>query len=263
MTTASRIQQHRKTNPDCPVRSHAPGLPNWKRGCICPETVQAVRDWALAEADRRAPCTAETHRPTNTAWQHGCRHSGALLAHEEFKARIRKQRSDALRGYRETGQCSARVHDTVGAYRRGCRCDLAVKLYGASSDGRNIARLRQCVSEKLENPWRQGGNAVGRVNLWMLVHGFVDSPTKGERMAAVAILSRRGTDLVGYGRKTGLLDNQQIAERIGINDTAVTEIRKRMAALRETRPQRRLADVRAKAMRVARATERTARHDVS
>lgn len=251
ITSTGRVR-HYKTNPDCPTSRHGPNLASWKRGCICPGSEQAMTDWATAEAERRR-CSAEHHAPTHNAWQHGCRHPGALIAHEQWKSKLRAERGAALRAHRETGACGAHVHDTVGAYRRGCRCDLAVKLYHASHDGRQIARLREMGSVKLDNPWRQGKMAVSRINLWMLVRGFVDSPTVGERMAAVAILSRRGTTQVGIGGRDGFLNNQEIGRRIGINDLAVIGIRKRMEALAESRTQRRLADVRAKAARVERA----------
>lgn len=263
MSTMTAVKNF-KTNPLCDARRHGPNMESYRRGCRCETALGAATAWANAEAARRG-CTGKVHTGTDHAWSAGCRHADALLAHEEAKLRIRLQRREALAEYRRTGQCGAVVHGTIGAYRRGCRCEETRKIYANGSDGRSLAAMRAKFEHgRLANPWRQGQMAVSRVNLWMLVHGFPDRPTTAERLAAVAILDQRlPRDLGeehGY-RITEVviprLSNGQIAQRIGLRDEqGVIRLRRKRIKLRESRAERRLADIRHKAERVARAAGR-------
>jgi DNA-binding CsgD family transcriptional regulator len=85
----------------------------------------------------------------------------------------------------------------------------------------------------------------------LLTTGFSDSPTTREKQLAIETLAQRG-NIAG----TGLLTTGEIAQRLGIADNTVRALRSQFRALRTTRTQRRLADVRSKAMRVARALEK-------
>lgn len=246
-STTTSVTRWFKTNPDCPTRRHAPTMENYRRGCRCSQVMDAMQAWAGTQS--LSPCPGRGHGPTNAAWSRGCRHLEAIVAHEEWKLRRKADIRTAVAHFQATGCCGAGIHGTVYAFAHGCRCPEAI-----SANGGNVFRVEQMrvklrAPRKL-NPWREGRMAVGRTNLWMLVHGFVDDPTLGERIAATAILSERGSC-------TGLYDSREIADRIGVScPEVVNRYRKRIIELREQRHLRRLADVRDKAARVTRAIER-------
>lgn len=241
-------QRYRKTDPDCPLRQHAPTIANFRRGCTCPPTMEFLQRWAQTQADPH--CRSKKHTPTHDSWQReGCRCAATLAAHELWKRKIRMQRREALAGYKRTGQCAATVHGRLGSFRRGCRCPDTVALYVATF-GDPAEMTAGLPGHRALHPWREGRMRVDRNNLWFLVHGVVDRPTYGERLAAVVILSGRGSETAG------LLDSQAIADRIHVDVKMVGEYRRRIIRLRGERTQRRLADVRAKAERVAKAIAR-------
>lgn len=262
MSTMTAVKNF-KTNPLCDARRHGPNMESYRRGCRCETALGAATAWANAEAARRG-CTGKVHTGTDHAWSAGCRHADALLAHEEAKLRKRLQRRVAMAEYKRTGQCGATVHGSAAAYQRGCRCEDARDIYANSSEGRSVAAMQvKFGHDQLANPWRQGRMAVSRINLWMLVRGFVDKPTVAERLAAVAILdqrfSRTISDRQPYSNREVVLPrltNFQIAERIGVGDKAVIQLRAKRADLRRDRALRRLADVRCKAKRAQGAAER-------
>lgn len=239
---------HRKVNPDCPYTRHAPSLYNYRHGCRCPQVLQSMEDWAAARANPH--CPAKVHGRSNNAWRLGCRHPDAIAAHEEWKLDVRLQRTAALAAYKRTGQCGAVVHGTLGAHRRGCRCPEPAAAY-QRKHGWRVQRAREHFGRRPVHPWRDGRMAVGRNTLWFLVHGMIDQPTMGERMAAMMILSQRGSETLGY------LDDHEIARRIGVDHKTIGDYRRRIVQLRKDRPLRRLADIRAKAERVRRANRPT------
>lgn len=101
--------------------------------------------------------------------------------------------------------------------------------------------------------------AVDRNNLWMLIHGVVDSPTMGEKLAAAIRLSSVLTSEAWY-RKARPMSAAEIAERIGTSDaTASRLMHENWPRLIAERHLRRLADVQWKAAIVAEAPAREQR----
>lgn len=243
--------KHFKTNPDCTANRHGPDMASWRRGCACESAHGAMRLWASEKAST-GPCRAATHA-TEASWKDGCRHAAALIAHEEWKARRRDKRVAALAIWRATGQCAAERHiPTDYSYYGGCRCPETLAAYDRRHAD-SLSTLRKKFGTTAQtNRWRQGDRMVDRNNLFLLVHGFIDRPTGGERLAATAILMQRN------GRN-GPLEPAEIAERIGVNPHTIPSYVARMRRLREERPLRKLADIRDKAARVAAAAGRKER----
>jgi len=175
-----------------------------------------------------------------------------MAAHDEWLAERRAAR-EAVRAAAARGRCTASTHGTLYAYEvNGCRCAGAVvrKNRHRGKWGSEGARRRW-------GWWRGRSARVSRTNLWMLVRGFRDSPTSGEEMAAVVILSERR---VGTGPRTSRpMSYPEIAERIGCHPRRVERLiaeRKRRARLRH---ERRALDAAWKAHRVRRAEGRKER----
>jgi hypothetical protein len=88
---------------------------------------------------------------------------------------------------------------------------------------------------------------VNRFNLSLLMSGFVDMPTRGERMVAVIRLTGRANTA-----GTGILTTGEIADRLGTTLANVQYQRERVRMLRSERTRRRLADVQWRAMEAIR-----------
>lgn len=240
--------RHSKTNPECTARRHGPSLGSWRRGCACEAARSAMILWVKEAAPDS--CPGKRHGTTQTAWTDGCRCIEAMVAHEEWKWRRRVERLAAVKHWQRTGQCGARKHTpTEYSYMSGCRCPETIAALAP-----NRAKLRERFHSagdepRPSNPWRQGKMLVNRNNLRMLLWGFPDKPTLAEKMAATMILSRRGG-------AAGLYTKAEIARRIGVE--SVDQYFARVERLRGERTQRRLADKRCKALRVARAMARAA-----
>jgi hypothetical protein len=101
------------------------------------------------------------------------------------------------------------------------------------------AEKRVGVEARRRDRWRGPDTRVNRINLMLLLSGFKDSPTYGERMIAAMRLERWGHD------------NEAIALRIDVPAKRIPQYRRRREEFRATRTQRRLADVRWKAARNA------------
>ena len=211
-------------------------------------------------------CAAERHGSSNEAWRKGCRCRDAMAAHDDWLRRRRMRNVDRLAppAVDATGACLATQHDTVRAYQRnGCRCAAAVAAWKQDRDRRALARRKGRNRELAElalldsmrvrrrtggrltadprKPWRGGRMAVGRVNLWMLIHGFKDKPTMGERIAAVALLSQTYAQ-VAWFETPRLMTSSDIAARLDIAEGTAYRLIKKRRELAEQRAQRRLAD---------------------
>jgi hypothetical protein len=207
---------------------------------------------ATAVMDERIVCKGRVHSATDFAWHEGCRHPGALAAHEEALAGNRRDRAAAIEHWRRTGECGARLHDSRRAYDKlGCRCELATKLqreweHRKRTPTGNVGRMPLYgASRRL---------TVGRINLMLLLTGIQDQPTAGERAVAAHVLSRRIVSDGPYAWRH--LHANEIGDRLGVTERTVHRYRRAFKTLRGERHLRRLADVRAKAERVARAIER-------
>jgi hypothetical protein len=212
----------------------------------------------LAAALARIPvCTAARHAATEYAYSEGgCRCPGARTAHRAHLDRRRGRTRMQDPKVDEQGNCVAERHGpSEYAYRQGCRCPGSVAAYEAMRErDREIARAKHAEKAEREQAaadprehWRGPDMRVNRTNLVLLLSGFVDRPTRGERIAAVHRLARTGNR---FG--TGLNDNVEIAARIGVSRETVRTLKAEIEGLRINRTQRRLADVRWRARRAAR-----------
>ncbi len=147
----------------------------------------------------------------------------------------------------ECPRVASKSHDTARAYRAGCTHPEAEAAYLAARKRWNdTARRGKTVrlpsppplGPDPRQPWRDGtrGTKVDSNNLFLLLHGFVDRPTRAERRAAVLLLTGRPQP----GDRP--LTVTQVAERIGASVTTVHEILREVAHQRTTRAERRLAD---------------------
>jgi hypothetical protein len=195
-------------------------------------------------------CTAERHTAKQDTYRQGCRCARTVAAHEAWRVRIRTDREAALAHHRATGQCGARTHDSRRAYSTmGCRCPLSKKLYDEWVDRKPKRVRRDPISEATD--WRV---VVGRSGLMMLLAGYPDEPTFGERMVAdIRLTAIRVPDGPRISRPLTVIE---IAERLGTADRSIHRMRRVRKQLRANRHLRRLRDVQRKAERVARAIER-------
>jgi DNA-binding CsgD family transcriptional regulator len=199
-------------------------------------------------------CPAATHG-TQSAWKKNrCRCPEAVAAHEAALALKRGAASPkpatvvALRP-----DCPSDKHDNQAAYAAGCRCPLAVQRHARRLEVQRLTRLKR---KETEDPysvqkWRGPQTRVSRVNVLLLTTGFSDSPTTRERQLAIETLYRRGNRY-----ETGFLTAGEIAVRLGITESYVLALRADYRKLASERTARRIADVRAKAARVARALQK-------
>lgn len=213
-----------------------------------------------------AACTAARHAGSNEAWRQGCRCPEALAAHNDWLERHRARGSNRLAtpAVGADGVCRSELHGTVTAYQRhGCRCPEAVKAWcddkhrrsNAKRRKRNIElaeaawrehmRARRMTGDRLSEdprkPWRGGRMAINRISLWMLIHGYPDNPTMGERIAAVAMLSQTWASVAWY-EAPRRMNGDEIARRIGVSEGTAYRLRKKCAELAAGRDRRRLAD---------------------
>lgn len=208
---------------------------------------------------------------TQEAWRQGCRHPGAVRAHETWRRNRRGERADALAVYAATGECGAKTHGSRIAYEvAGCRHEEARKAKDrydlerqaakkrrdralAVASHRDSMRAKRMTGGRLRidprRPWRSGNMAVGRVSVSLLVAGWkVPEATEMERMVAILRLSRKTvwdraelTSKQASGYRT--LYMSEIAQRIGVSAVTVRRLRDDARAnLRDSRTQRRLAD---------------------
>jgi hypothetical protein len=195
-------------------------------------------------------CTAVKGHGTQHAYRKfRCRCDEAIAA---FRARPKRKSRAKPRNptvAESRPGCGAEKHDTMAAWQAGCRCELAEAKHEKRLAAQVAYRARQAPDPA--ELWRGPTTRVSRVTVLLLTTGFSDSPTTREKQLAIETLARRG-NIAG----TGLLTTGEIAQRLGIADNTVRALRSQFRALRTTRTQRRLADVRSKAMRAARALEK-------
>lgn len=264
-----------KVNPNCLAERHKPGHDSAVRGCTCPATLAAESEWRDGRKEaigRPRPttiltpsnpeCTAHRHNPTEDSWAKGCRCPGAVRAHEVKMAarRIEKANLRKLAATAAEFGCTSRAHGTLRMYFDGCRHPEARQKYEDRQRRRaeaRGARRRREQKRSLERwlVWRGPERRVSRINLWMLVRGFVDSPTRAEMLAATIILSRRLVPNPDLGAVT----KADIGRRLGVDGGEITRLWAERALAAKNRAQRRLADVRYKAVRVERAEGRKQR----
>lgn len=211
-------------------------------------------------------CKGIRHTPTNTSWREGCRHQGAIDAHKQWLVDNGGDRDKILPPrVGVDGNCIADKHDSRRAYRRGCRCERSVKLWEYAGHRRNNRKMVQRGREQAERwdrdarhaalvtggrftadprrAWRGGKMAVGRNNLYFLLHGFADDPTMGERLAAVCLLSETMIEDPDWFRRGHLMNPADIARRIGCTEQTAARLLRDRERLAATRAERRLADV--------------------
>jgi hypothetical protein len=219
-----------------------------------PELVRAGRGVTdlMPEVAREArTCTARRHTATHSAWQDGCRCPGAEAAHDRYKAIRRERNRHRPAQLDEHGNCVAAMHrPSTTAYRRGCRCPGSIEAHERELETERAAAARRRPYEPWK-PFRGPDMRVSRWNLFLLLHGFPDSPTKAERIAAVRILAGRG------------LDNARTARVIGVTEATVQNLKDAALQLRADRDQRRAGDAALREHRRRQAIERGRGHDAS
>lgn len=204
-------------------------------------------------------CTAVRHGVTRVDWRAGCRCPGAHEAHEQ-RGHDRRHRNRYLPAQVDAeGNCTAERHGpSARAWRRGCRCPETIARHDA-----DLARNRAALAAKRPTVhpwtrWRGPDRVVGRWNLFALLHGIVDAPTLGERVAAVRILARMPNRW-----SSGINDNLDIAAVIGEDNDTVRHLKETSVRWRKNRHKRRLADVKLREHRRAQAIARGHAHDAS
>lgn len=223
----------------------------------------------------RARCAS-----TQSAWNNGCRHLGAIAAHQVWLAAKKAQR--AVGATWPPGVCLAVSHNTLyAAQRNGCICPSAIAKRDADRARkaeykrnrtrqrdysrefeRDRARVRRATGGRLDSDprrdWRYGKAGVSSITVMMLLHGFSDSPTRGERLAAIIRLDRERVRDEETARMRPM-NITEIARRIGCAEPTVVRLRKMRVRLREQRHLRRLADARWRAAHHARGEARRPR----
>lgn len=199
-------------------------------------------------------CGGAVHGTSNRAWRRGCRCGPALAAHQEVLDRMAAERTRNRAEGLRTGVCACHIHGTDQAVKRGCIC---VRRQ------RDVRRAARRASGKLPgdlqrqyNRFRGPAMKVNPFNLMLLLGGCVDQPTRGEMVAAVYRLSRRGNRA-----GTGIMNCQEISVRLGVDDGQVHRYRRLAREFRDDRKRRRYLDVLHKQQIVARALARKAARD--
>lgn len=235
-------------------------------------TVQAER----AEVPS-AICKAKRHTPLHSTWNAGCRCPGAVAAHEEWLKTHRKHVPAAVDA---DGRCIAERHDSIKAYLlAGCRCPGAVRLNEyrikrqkdrdrakkAAAYSRRyfqeIMRTKRLTGGRLEadprREWRGGAMLVDRNNLRWLLQGFVDSPTRGELLAAICRLwdDRPYADVPWWSRPRRMTTSE-LANYLGTTHATLTRLHRLQGRLRDRRTERRLADAKWRAAYTAAGADR-------
>lgn len=211
-------------------------------------------------------CKGDYHTGSDAAWRHGCRHPEAVAAHRQWLTDHGGSGRQVPPAVDDDGNCVAVRHGTQGAYfKAGCRHPEALAAYEKYQARRKSAEQRKRDREQImlwsqdarrakrmtggrlsydpRRIWRRGNMAVDRNNLLMLMHGFVDSPTMGEKLAAMNRLA--GTMVAGesWCEKAHPITKTEKAERLGISLTGLSALRRTQLRMIESRHLRRLADV--------------------
>lgn len=167
----------------------------------------------VSAADCSDPaCTARLHG-TDVAWRrHGCRSAEAEADHERF-----------LAGQRASERKAERL---------------------AAEKARRIRRRTQRILEQFADGWdprerwRGPGTRVSRATLYDAFHlGIYDPGTKRERQVLAWLMQKR-PNRAG----TGLMDNSEIAHRLGVGVDTIWRYNGERRELREQRTSRRAAD---------------------
>lgn len=226
-----------------------------------------------------------THSPTKTAWRNGCRHPGAVAAHDEWIAEKRAQRKRAMSA--AAGECMAATHGTRYAYEMsGCRCPKALAAHRKHAARANDAerarrardysldyshermRAKRLTGGRLDydprRVWRGGNAGVSTVSVLHVMAGYQIDATHAEKMVAVLRLARRQVWDRGDWKTRPhwrAPQDQEIADVIGTSANNISRMRKRPAVLRENRTERRAADARWRAAIRAAAEDDPGRKD--
>jgi hypothetical protein len=217
--------------------------------------------------------------PTQNAWSHGCRHPGAIEAHEGWKERKRALRAEAAA--RPKGQCLARSHGSrYAAEVNGCHCpeslhkvqsergrrnatrnDARARAY-ATEYHREVQRIQRATGGRLTSDprreWRYGKAGVSSITVMMLLHGFPDNPTRAERMVAIIKLDGRMVRDENTAKMRPMFKGE-IGARIGCTEATVRRLRAERERRRDERTLRRLADAQWRAAHHAHGAERRPR----
>ena len=197
-------------------------------------------------AGTRPDCPATRHGASQHAWRRfRCRCPEAVAAHEAYLRRDNEIRWARKNG-KPVGDCSSKTHrPTVKNYRDGgCRCPATVATWQRER-GRQNARAEaerqrhEATIQRAADEWANW-RRVSTITVDLMVAGFPENPTRAERMVAVMWMLR-----LGYW------DGPDIATRLHIEETEVDTARADPGRLRRRRTERRLAEVKAKALRNA------------
>jgi hypothetical protein len=198
-------------------------------------------------------CTAVKGHGTQHAYRKfRCRCDEAIAAYRAMPPRKSRAKTRNRTVVAARPGCGADKHDTLAAWRVGCRCELAEVMHERRIQRSADYRARGKVVVNPAAAFRGPATRVSRIAVLLLTEGFPDpAATTRERQIAIEALARRGNRA-----GTALLTTEEIGWRLGLDESIVRALRSQFRALRTTRTQRRLADVRSKAMRVARALEK-------
>lgn len=208
---------------------------------------------------------------TNTAWQNGCRHPGAVEVHRKWVAEKRLQRNIARSAPAEGG-CQAATHGTrYAAEVNGCWCPKAIEAKKRHDERQHLAtsyrdyatnyaleadaakrRTGGRLNRDPRRPWRGGNMAVSGITLALMLEGVLpsDGATARERLVADIKLDSRmvwdrgelWTKEVARWRK---LTDTERANIMNCTVTAIKHARNKLRPrLRAERTLRRLADSR-------------------
>jgi len=201
--------------------------------------------WNKIEREAGSDCMAEVHGPSNRAWRYGCRCTMAVAAHDQFLAEQRERRAQVQAASIAAGKCLATRHGSDDAARNGCVCYRRPKKRPSGVVSQSgLAGAYAARYNRFRGPTMK----VDRYNLILLLSGIVDQPTRGEMIAAVHILQRRGNRA-----GTGLFDAHEIASRLGIDDGQVHRYKRWIKDAIKDRHLRRQVDVQMKAVKVIKA----------
>jgi hypothetical protein len=127
MTTTRPFRWY-KTDPDCPGDRHRANHKSYIRGCRCAATIAAQQEWLqrpqrtyrntahALPVDGDPACPGRRHTPTRDSWRLGCRCPGACAAQDAWRKETKAARVIVLEHFRRTGECTARMHDSLWAY---------------------------------------------------------------------------------------------------------------------------------------------------
>jgi hypothetical protein len=216
---------------------------------------------------------------TQGAWTKGCRHPGAVRAHEQWMNE-RQALKEAAKGW-PAGQCLAPIHNTRWAAAvHACRCpgalravaldiqrrstlakDERARAYALEYD-REVRRIERATGGRLSadprREWRYGKAGVSSITVMMMLHGFPDNPTRAERMVAIIKLDGRMVRDEHTAQMRPMFKSE-IGARIGCTEATVRRLRAERERRRDERTLRRLADAQWRAAHHAHGAERRPR----